>query len=327
MVKIDSPVSVVAGGAGFIGKTLCRKLMELGHHVICIDSMLTSDREMISVISDGIKLGDPTVEMYVADITESVDILFNLIRGSVDYVFNLASPASPVHYLKYPIHTLRAGSIGTMNLARFAASKNASFLIASTSEVYGDPLINPQPESYWGNVNPNGIRSVYDESKRFSEAVTMAYHREFGLDTRIARIFNTYGPGMQPSDGRIIPNFINQALNNKPITIYGDGKQTRSLCYVDDTVDGLIKLMMSKYTDPVNIGNPDERTVIDIAINVQKIVGSKCRIVHEELPEDDPKCRCPDITTAKRVIDWTPKTDIYHGLEETVEYFRQLGRS
>ena len=244
------------------------------------------------------------------------------LEEKIDYIFHLASPASPIDYLELPIQTLKVGALGTHNMLGLAREKNARFLLASTSEVYGDPLVNPQSEEYWGNVNPIGPRGVYDEAKRFAEAITMAYHRYHGTQTRIVRIFNTYGPRMRLNDGRVVPNFIGQALNGEDITVYGDGSQTRSFCYVSDEIEGLYRLMMSDYSDPVNIGNPEEHTILEFAKFIIKLTGTDSKIIFKELPEDDPKQRRPDITKARKILEWEPKVSLEEGLENTIQYFK-----
>lgn len=305
--------SIVTGGAGFVGSHLCDLLIEKGHKVICIDNLVTGKTKNIEHIdSDNFTYlrHDITKPIYFGD--------------KVDYIFHLASPASPVDYLELPIQTLKVGALGTYNMLGLTKEHKARLLLASTSEVYGDPLVNPQPETYWGNVNPVGPRGVYDEAKRYAEAITMAYHTHHGLETRIARIFNTYGPRMRANDGRVVPNFINQALRGEDITVYGDGKQTRSFCYVSDLVEGLYKLMISDYVYPVNLGNPAEMTVLDFAEKIVAITGSESRIVYEELPTDDPKVRRPDITRAQEVLGWEPTVKLADGLRETIEYFKQV---
>jgi dTDP-glucose 4,6-dehydratase len=304
-------VVLVTGGAGFIGSHLCDLFLEKGYRVICMDNLITGKVENIKH-----HLKDKNFKFIKHNVSEYIDI-----KGRIDYVLNFASPASPIDYLKYPIPTLKVGSLGTHNALGLAKAKGARFLLASTSEVYGDPLINPQPESYWGNVNPIGPRGVYDEAKRFAEAITMAYHRYHKLDTRIVRIFNTYGERMREEDGRAIPNFISQALKDKPITVYGSGKQTRSFCYVSDLVDGLYWLLMSKESDPVNIGNPNEMSLLKLAKVIIKLTGSKSRIVYMPLPVDDPKVRRPDITKAKKILKWGPKVRLEEGLSKTIDYF------
>lgn len=305
--------AIVTGGAGFLGSHLCDLLLDKGHEVICIDNLVTGATRNI----DHIKSDKFTYLRY--DITKPI-----YFGDKIDYIFHLASPASPVDYLELPIPTLKAGALGTYNMLGLAKEQDARFLLASTSEVYGDPLVNPQPEDYWGNVNPIGPRGVYDEAKRYAEAITMAYHRAHGIDTRIVRIFNTYGPRMRAGDGRVVPNFINQALRGEDITVYGDGNQTRSFCYVSDLIDGIYRLMMSDFVEPVNIGNPDEMSVLEFAKRVIEIVGGDSKVVFEELPVDDPKVRRPDISRAKDVLGWVPKVGLGEGLRETVEYFEKL---
>ncbi|MCK4937546.1 MAG: SDR family oxidoreductase [Methanosarcinales archaeon] len=304
--------TIVTGGAGFLGSHLCDLLLEKGHEVICIDNLVTGNTRNIKHIdSDGFTYlkHDITRPIYFGD--------------KIDYIFHLASPASPIDYLDLPIQTLKVGALGTYNMLGLAKEQDARFLLASTSEVYGDPLVNPQPETYWGNVNPIGPRGVYDEAKRYAEAITMAYHRAHDIDTRIVRIFNTYGPRMRAGDGRVVPNFINQALKGEDITVYGDGKQTRSFCYVSDLIDGIYRLMMSDFVEPVNIGNPYEMTVMEFAKKVIEIIECDSNVVFEELPVDDPKVRRPDISRAKDVLGWEPEVELDKGLEMTVEYFRK----
>ena len=312
-----SPTAVVTGGAGFLGSHLCDKLLEEKFKVICVDNLSTGSINNISHLS-----GNDNFSFIKHDVTNYI-----FISGRVDYILHFASPASPIDYLKLPIQTLKVGSLGTHKALGLAKEKKATFLLASTSEVYGDPTIHPQNEDYWGNVNPIGPRGVYDEAKRFAEALTMAYHRYHGVDTRIVRIFNTYGPRMRPNDGRALPTFIGQALKEKNITVFGDGSQTRSFCYVSDLINGIYKLLMSKETDPVNIGNPDEITVKEFANEVIQATGSKSKIVFEELPLDDPKVRQPSIERAKKILGWEPKIDRRKGLEKTVEYFIKLSNS
>jgi dTDP-glucose 4,6-dehydratase len=305
--------SIVTGGAGFLGSHLCDLLLEKGHEVICIDNLVTGNaRNIEHITSDKFTYlkHDVTKPIYFGD--------------KIDYIFHMASPASPVDYLELPIQTLKVGALGTYNMLGLAKEKGARLLIASTSEVYGDPLVNPQPESYWGNVNPIGPRGVYDEAKRYAEAITMAYHRYHDIDTRIVRIFNTYGPRMRANDGRVVPNFINQALMGEDITVYGDGNQTRSFCYVSDLIDGIYRLMMSNYTDPVNIGNPAEMTVLEFAEEVLEIIETKSKIIFNDLPVDDPKVRRPDISRAKELLEWKPKVGLKEGLKQTVDYFINL---
>ena len=304
--------TIVTGGAGFLGSHLCDLLLDKGHEVICIDNLVTGNAKNI----EHIKSDKFTYLKH--DITKPI-----YFGDKIDYIFHLASPASPIDYLELPIQTLKVGALGTYNMLGLAKEQGARFLLASTSETYGDPLVNPQPESYWGNVNPIGPRGVYDEAKRYAEAITMAYHRYHDVDTRIARIFNTYGPRMRAGDGRVVPNFINQALKGEDITVYGDGSQTRSFCYVSDLIDGIYRLMMSDFVEPVNIGNPNEMSVLEFAERVIEIIGSDSRVVFEELPVDDPKVRRPDISRAKEVLGWEPKVGLDEGLKRTVEYFRE----
>jgi nucleoside-diphosphate-sugar epimerase len=302
---------VVAGGAGFLGANLCRALLERGDEVVAIDSLITGrDANLVEV------LGRPGFDFLHQDIVAGVRV-----DGPVDAVMNLASPASPKDFATIPLEILRVGSTGTERLLELALAKGALYFQASTSEVYGDPLIHPQPETYWGNVNPLGPRSVYDEAKRFGEALTMAYHRHHGLDVRIVRIFNTYGPLMRPDDGRVVSNFITQALRGKPITVYGDGTQTRSFCYVSDEVRGFLALLESDHVGPVNIGNPGEFTMLELAEQVLDVTGSSSSLVFEPLPEDDPTQRRPDIALAKAVLGWEPLVTLREGLERTVPWF------
>lgn len=304
--------AIVTGGAGFLGSHLCDYLLDKGLEVICIDNLVTGNPRNIEHISSDKFIylkHDVTKPLYFGD--------------KIDYIFHLASPASPVDYLNLPIQTLKVGALGTYNMLGLAREQGARFLLASTSEVYGDPLVNPQPETYWGNVNPIGPRGVYDEAKRYAEAITMAYHRIHSIDTRIVRIFNTYGPRMRAGDGRVVPNFINQALKGEDVTVYGDGTQTRSFCYVSDLIDGIYRLIMSDYNDPVNIGNPDEITVLEFARTVIEIIGSSSRIVFKELPENDPKVRRPDISRAAELLGWKPKVGLKEGLKKTIKYFEK----
>lgn len=305
-------VSVVTGGAGFLGSHLCDRLLLEGHRVVCIDNLLTGNPANIAHLA-----GNKRFQFIDHDVTN-----FIFIDGPVHNILHFASPASPIDYLKLPIQTLKVGSLGTHKALGLARTKHARFLLASTSEVYGDPLLHPQPESYWGNVNPIGFRGVYDEAKRFAEAMTMAYHRYHGLDTRIVRIFNTYGPRMRLDDGRAIPMFMAQALRNEPVTIFGDGSQTRSVCYVDDLVEGIVRLLMSDIVEPVNIGNPDELPVKKLAEEIIEITGSSSALVFRDLPEDDPKVRQPDITRASKFLGWSPKVQRREGLVKTMAYFR-----
>jgi dTDP-glucose 4,6-dehydratase len=307
---------VITGGAGFLGSHLCDRLLGMGHEVICLDNLLTGSIDNISQL-----MGNDRFKFYKHDVTEYI-----FIGPEIDAVMHFASPASPRDYMELPIQTLKVGALGTHKTLGLAKQKKARFLMASTSETYGDPLVNPQPESYWGNVNPIGLRGVYDEAKRFAEAIVMAYHRTHGVDTRIARIFNTYGPRMRPHDGRVVSNFIVQALNGDPLTVYGSGEQTRSFCYVDDEVNGLVKLLLAPDTEeihtPVNIGNPHELTVKEIAQKVIDLTASNSRIVYEPLPEDDPKVRRPDIARAKTLLNWAPEIPLEEGLRRTVTYFK-----
>lgn len=304
--------SVITGGGGFLGSHLCDRLLREGHKVICVDNLLTGNMENIAHL-----FGNENFKFIKHDVTE-----YLYIEGKVDYVLHFASPASPIDYLKLPIQTLKVGSLGTHKALGLAKTKNACFLLASTSEVYGDPQVHPQPESYWGHVNPVGPRGVYDEAKRFAEAMTMAYHRYHDVETRIARIFNTYGERMRLDDGRAIPAFMAQALKGENVTVFGDGNQTRSVCYVDDLIEGIYRLLMSDYVEPINLGNPDEISVLDLAKEIIEIAGSKSKIVFRDLPQDDPKVRQPDITKAKEVLSWGPKVSRREGLQRTLKYFR-----
>jgi dTDP-glucose 4,6-dehydratase len=308
----SKPTSVITGGAGFLGSHLTDRLLNEGHRVIAIDNLITGNVANIEHLA-----GNKDYKFICHDVTD-----FIYIPGEVDYVWHFASPASPIDYLKIPIPTLKVGSLGTHNALGLAKDKGASFLLASTSECYGDPLIHPQKEDYWGNVNPIGPRGVYDEAKRFAEAITMAYHRYHGMNTHIVRIFNTYGPRMRLNDGRVVPAFIGQALTGQPLTIFGDGSQTRSFCYVSDLIDGIFRLMMSQFHEPVNIGNPREMTIREFAEEILRITGAACQIEHRPLPVDDPKVRQPDITRAKEVLGWEPKIDFDKGIRETIEFFR-----
>lgn len=305
---------LISGGAGFIGSHLCDVFLEKGYRVVCVDNLLTGKTENIKH-----HLKDRKFEFIDHNVCERINF-----KGKIDCILHFASPASPIDYLKYPIPTLKVGSLGTHNALGLAKAKRAKFLLASTSETYGDPLVNPQPESYWGNVNPIGPRGVYDEAKRFAEAITMAYNRYHGLDTRIVRIFNTYGPRMRENDGRAIPNFICQALSDKPITMYGSGCQTRSFCYISDLVAGIYRLIMTRVHDPVNIGNPNEMTLMDLAKAIIRITGSKSKIIRKPLPVDDPKVRCPDIHRARKILGWEPHIDIEEGLCRTIDYFESI---
>ena len=307
-----TPISVVTGGAGFLGSHLCDRLLAEGHRVIAIDNLITGNTDNIAHL-----VGNPQFSFIHHNITQ-----FIYLAGSIDYVFHFASPASPIDYLELPIQTLKVGSLGTLNCLGLAKAKGAKFLLASTSECYGDPLQHPQTEDYWGNVNPIGPRGVYDEAKRFAEAMTMAYHRYHKIDTKIVRIFNTYGPRMRLRDGRVVPAFIGQALRGEPLTVFGDGKQTRSFCYVSDLIDGIYRLSQSDCHEPVNIGNPTEFTILEFAKLVLKLLGSKNDIIYKPLPQDDPKQRRPDITRAKKLLGWEPKVKLEDGLRQTIEYFR-----
>jgi dTDP-glucose 4,6-dehydratase len=304
---------LITGGAGFLGSHLCDRFIAEGYHVIAMDNLITGN---IKNIEHLFKL--PNFEFYHHDVSKFVHV-----PGELDYILHFASPASPIDYLKMPIQTLKVGSLGTHNLLGLAKQKNARMLIASTSEVYGDPLVHPQNEEYWGNVNPVGPRGVYDEAKRFQEAITMAYHTFHGLQTRIVRIFNTYGPRMRLDDGRALPAFMSQALKGEDITVFGDGSQTRSFCYVSDLVDGIYRLLMSDYVHPVNIGNPNEISLKDFAEEIQRLIGTGSKIVYHPLPQDDPKQRQPDITKAKEILNWEPKVDRSEGLKITLDYFKQ----
>jgi dTDP-glucose 4,6-dehydratase len=299
---------VVSGGAGFLGSHLCESLLGQGHRVICLDNLDTGNLENIEHIRH------PEFEFRNFDVLEFVEV-----DEPVDFVYHLASPASPIDYARLPLHTLKVGSHGTHRMLGLAKFKRSRFLLASTSEVYGDPEIHPQPEDYWGNVNPIGPRGVYDEAKRYAEALTMAYHRQQGVNTCIVRIFNTFGPRMRPHDGRAIPTFLRQALQDKPLTVFGDGSQTRSFCYVDDEIRGLVALAESDVHLPVNIGNPDEYTLLQLAETVIEVAGSRSEIVFEALPVDDPKVRQPDITRAKQLLGWEPKVSLAGGLKRTIE--------
>ncbi|TDJ59198.1 MAG: SDR family oxidoreductase [Nitrospina sp.] len=309
------PRSLVMGGAGFLGSHLCDRLLEAGHEVICMDNLVTGSADNIAHLA-----GD-RFQFINHDVTRTIQV-----DGPLDYVLNFASPASPVNYLKLPIATLKVGSFGTHNALGLARAKKAVFLMASTSEVYGDPKEHPQAETYWGNVNPIGPRSVYDEAKRYAEALTMAYHRTHQVDTRIARIFNTYGPRMGIDDGRAIPNFFKQAWTGKDLTVYGDGRQTRSFCYVTDLIEGIYRLLLSSEHDPVNIGNPKEMNLLEMAEKILQVTGSQSKIVFKPLPTDDPKVRQPNIARARELLQWQPQVDLDQGLRVTSEYFKsQLG--
>jgi len=312
---MPKPTIVVTGGAGFIGSHLCDRLIKDGSRVICLDNLITGTMENIKHL-----LGNKNFRFTKHNVTKQIDI-----RGKVSYVLHFASLASPVDYLKYPIQTLKVGSLGSHNALGLAKAKKAKFMLASTSEVYGDPFVHPQPESYWGNVNCVGVRGCYDESKRFAEAITMAYHRVHKIDTRIVRIFNTYGPRSRVNDGRVVPNFIYQALSKKPITVYGRGEQTRSFCYVDDLVEGIIRLMAKPMHEPLNLGNPGEFTILEFAKLVVKLTGTKSKIIYKSLPQDDPRQRRPDISRAKKLLKWQPKVELKEGLARTIDWFRRTG--
>ncbi|MDP4681063.1 MAG: SDR family oxidoreductase [Cyclobacteriaceae bacterium] len=305
---------LITGGAGFLGSHLCDRFLKEGYKVIAIDNLITGTLDNIEHL-----FKEEDFEFHHNDVSKFVHV-----SGDLDYILHFASPASPIEYLKMPIQTLKVGSLGTHNLLGLAKSKKARILIASTSEVYGDPLVHPQTEDYWGNVNPIGPRGVYDEAKRFQEAITMAYHTFHGLETRIVRIFNTYGPRMRLDDGRVLPAFIGQALRGEDLTAFGDGSQTRSFCYVDDLVEGIYRLLLSDYSQPVNIGNPDEITIKEFGEEIIRLTGSKSKIIYKPLPEDDPKQRKPDITKAMKILGWTPKYSRREGLKPTLEYFKKV---
>ena len=307
---------LITGAAGFLGSHVSERLLTEGHEVIAMDNLITGRAENIAHL-----IGRDRFRFVHHDVTN-----FVYVDGPIDAVLHFASPASPIDYLELPIQTLKVGSLGTHKTLGLAKHKGARYLLASTSEVYGDPLVNPQPESYWGNVNPVGPRGVYDEAKRFAEALAMAYHRVHGLDVKIVRIFNTFGPRQRPYDGRAVSNFIRQALDGEPLTIYGDGTQTRSFCYVEDEVEGIYRLLTSDYVGPMNIGNPDEKTVLELAENVLELTGSSGPIEYHPIPVDDPQVRRPDIALAKRVMGWEPKVSLREGLERTIAYFRSLDR-
>ena len=309
----DRPTSVVTGGAGFLGSYLVELLLERGHQVIAIDNLVTGNVDNVAHLA-----GHRNLRFIQQDVTE-----FLFLDAAVDYVWHFASPASPIDYLELPIQTLKVGSLGTHKALGLAKHKRARFLLASTSEIHGDPLVHPQSEDYWGNVNPIGPRGCYDEAKRFAEAMTMAYHREHGIDTRIVRIFNTYGPRMRLNDGRVVPAFISQSLHHRPLTVFGDGSQTRSFCYCSDLIEGIYRLMMSDTDQPVNLGNPHEMTVLELAQEIIRLTGSRSKIVFKPLPLDDPKQRRPDITRAKKLLNWQPKVSLVTGLDKTIAYFRK----
>jgi len=307
------PTSLVTGGAGFLGSHLCDYLLARGHRVVCVDNLETGTLRNIAHING------PDFDFRMLDITEHYEV-----EEPIDFVFHMASPASPIDYARLPLHTLKVGAYGTHNSLGLAKAKRARFLIASTSEVYGDPLVHPQPESYWGNVNPIGPRGVYDEAKRYAEALTMAYLRQQGVNTCIARIFNTYGPRMRPNDGRAVPTFLKQALAGEPVTVFGDGSQTRSFCYVDDLIRGLVALAESDVHEPVNIGNPNELSLVDMARTVVELTGSLSELVFEPLPVDDPQVRQPDIARARELLGWEPEVELRDGLTRTIEHYRRM---
>jgi dTDP-glucose 4,6-dehydratase len=303
---------LITGGAGFIGSHLCERFLAEGDDVICMDNLLTGSADNVAHL-----FSERRFTFIQQDVTTYI-----YVKGPVDAILHFASPASPIDYLELPIQTLKVGSLGTHKALGLAKEKNARFLLASTSECYGDPLVHPQNEEYWGNVNPIGPRGVYDEAKRFAEALTMAYHRTHGVQTRIVRIFNTHGPRMRLNDGRVVPNFIAQALRGEPMTVYGDGSQTRSFCYVSDLVEGLVRLLRSDYAGPVNLGNPMEVTILQFAERIKALTKSSSEIVYRPLPEDDPKVRQPDITRARKLLGWEPKVSLEEGLTHTIDYFR-----
>ena len=307
-----SPVSVVTGGAGFLGSHLTDRLLSEGHRVVGLDNLITGNAENIGHLA-----GNPDYRFVRQDVSN-----FIFLPDDIDFVFHLASPASPIDYLEHPIPTMKVGALGTHNALGLAKAKGATFFLASTSESYGDPLVHPQREDYWGNVNPIGPRGVYDEAKRFAEALTMAYHRYHGVDTKIIRIFNTYGPRMRLRDGRVVPAFIGQALTGEPLTVFGDGSQTRSFCYVSDLIDGMFKLVMSDFHEPVNIGNPREMTIKEFGEHIIRITGTHSELEYRPLPVDDPKVRQPDIGRARSILGWEPKVDFEEGIRHTIEYFR-----
>lgn len=319
------PKALIAGGAGFIGSHLCNKLIKNGFTVYCVDNLITGTKTNVNNLLD-----NPSFMFFRHDITTPLTTITERFE-EIEYIFHLASPASPnmnneKSYMHLPIETMLANSLGTYNLLLLAKEKNAKFLFASTSEIYGNPSISPQPESYFGNTNPNGIRSVYDESKRFGEALTFAFLRKYALDARIIRIFNTYGPNMQKDDGRVITNLINQAIDRIPITVYGQGTQTRSFCYIDDMIEGIMSAMLTKNTkgEVINLGNPDERTIKEIAALIKELTGSNSQIINEQLPPEDPERRKPDIEKAKKLLQWEPKVSLEEGLKKTIEYFRSV---
>ena len=310
------PRTLVTGGAGFLGSHLCEYLLNKGHEVICMDNLITGTKDNISDIKS------KKFQFVEHNVSEFINL-----EGELDYILHFASPASPIDYLELPIQTLKVGALGTHNALGLAKAKKAVFFLASTSEVYGDPLIHPQPEDYWGNVNPIGPRGVYDEAKRFAEAITMAYHRVHGINTKIIRIFNTYGPRMRINDGRAIPNFLKQALTGKDLTVYGEGSQTRSFCYVSDLVEGIYRLLTSDQNYPINIGNPNEMTIREMADKILQATNSESKITYVPLPEDDPKVRQPDITRAKKYLNWEPVVGLDEGLQSTLKYFKEQMRT
>ena len=313
MQRFEGAHAVVLGGAGFLGSHLCTRLVEEGAAVTCIDNLITGNARNVEHLVG--RRGFRMVEYSIVDYLH--------VSGQVDVIFNFASPASPVDFTRYPIQILKVGALGTHHALGMALAKGATYVHASTSEVYGDPLVNPQPETYWGNVNPIGIRGVYDEGKRYGEALTMAYHRAHGVDTRIARIFNTYGPRMRPDDGRAVPAFFTAALAGRPLPVHGDGTQTRSLCYVDDLIEGILRLTLSSENDPVNIGNPEEISILELARTVQEVVGVDTGIEYRPRPADDPKVRRPDITRAETLLSWKPVVPLKEGLARTLPWFRR----
>jgi dTDP-glucose 4,6-dehydratase len=309
---VTRQTALITGGAGFLGSHLCERFLAEGWNVICMDNLITGDLANVKALST-----DPAFRFEERDVTEYIDV-----PGELDAILHFASPASPIDYLELPIQTLKVGSLGTHKVLGLARAKGARFLLASTSECYGDPLVHPQSEDYWGNVNPVGPRGVYDEAKRFAEAMTMAYHRYHGVATRIVRIFNTYGPRMRLNDGRALPAFMSQALKGNPLTVFGDGSQTRSFCFMDDLVEGIWRLLNSEEVYPVNIGNPSEMTILEFAQKVIELTGAESEVVFKDLPEDDPKVRQPDITRARTLLDWEPKVDLETGLARTLEFFQ-----
>jgi len=305
--------TLITGGAGFLGSHLCDLLIKEGHEIICMDNLITGNMDNVAHL-----FGNKRFTFIHHDVTEYI-----YVEGTLDNILHFASPASPIDYLELPIQTLKVGSLGTHKALGLAKNKGARFLLASTSETYGDPLIHPQPETYYGNVNPIGPRGVYDEAKRFAEAITMAYHRKFGLNTHIVRIFNTYGPRMRLEDGRVVPAFLSQALRGEPLTVFGDGSQTRSFCYVSDLVNGIYRLLLSNEHDPVNIGNPHEMTIMEFAQKVSEVAGISLEVLNKPIPQDDPKVRQPDITKAKSILGWAPEVPFHEGIRATMEYFKK----